>query len=89
MRLDTTVIEEHEQFWKQGKPVEESSNLPDADELREALEELCEDLKLARIILFIDEAAHVFVPEQQREFFTLMRDLRSHELQLRLLCTRV
>ena len=81
--IDTAVIEEHEQFWKQGKPVEESSNLPDADELREALEELCEDLKLARIILFIDEAAHVFVPEQQREFFTLMRDLRSPRVAIK------
>ena len=28
-------------------------------------------------VLFIDEAAHVFLPQQQREFFTLFRDLRS------------
>jgi len=49
-----------------------------ADELKEALEDLCDELKIDRFILLIDEAAHIFSPENQRQFFTLFRDLRSH-----------
>ena len=75
--IDETVVREYEEFWKQGEKVQRASDLPDVDELREAVEDLCCELGLARIVLFIDEAAHVFIPEQQRQFFTLMRDLRS------------
>jgi hypothetical protein len=42
------------------------------------LEDLTDELRITRIILLIDEAAHIFVPEKQRQFFTLFRDLRSH-----------
>ncbi|MGV0154397.1 hypothetical protein ACSW29_13765 [Rhodococcus sp. GB-02] len=77
LNIDDTVVKEFEEFWKQDEEVQRASDLPDADELREAIEDLCEDLGVARIVLFIDEAAHVFIPEQQRQFFTLMRDLRS------------
>ena len=75
--IDETVVREYEEFWKQGEKVQRASDLPDVDEWREAVEDLCSELGLARIVLFIDEAAHVFIPEQQRQFFTLMRDLRS------------
>ncbi|PXX77462.1 hypothetical protein, partial [Rivihabitans pingtungensis] len=34
-------------------------------------------LGLRRINVLFDEAAHIFRPEQQRQFFTLFRDLRS------------
>lgn len=55
-------------------------DIPDAlstDDLKEAVEEICTSLNIERINLFIDEAAHVFSPKQQRAFFTLFRDLRS------------
>lgn len=51
--------------------------VPGPDELKDAIEDLCRSEKIDRIVLLIDEAAHVFVPAQQRQFFTLMRDLRS------------
>lgn len=75
--LDQLVVDQLEQFWTSPDDESASRALPDADELREALDDLCAELALRRIVLFIDEAAHVFIPEQQRQFFTLMRDLRS------------
>lgn len=75
--LDQQVVNEFEQFWNSGDDDQAATRLPDPDELREALDDLCVELNLTRITLFIDEAAHVFIPEQQRQFFTLMRDLRS------------
>ena len=41
------------------------------------VEDMCIDLKIKRIVCFIDEAAHIFIPEQQRQFFTLFREIRS------------
>lgn len=76
--LDDRLVTEREQkFWKQGTPIEDASALTDTEELRQAIEDLCDDYEIDRVVLLIDEAAHVFVPNQQRQFFTLMRDLRS------------
>lgn len=44
---------------------------------QEIIEELCESNNIDRILIFFDEACHNFIPYQQREFFTLFRDLRS------------
>lgn len=44
---------------------------------QEIIEELCEQNNIDRIVIFFDEACHNFIPYQQREFFTLFRDLRS------------
>lgn len=71
------IEEEFEYSWKNPDQVVDVSVVPDADSFREAIEDICGALGLKRIALFIDEAAHVFVPQQQREFFTLFRDLRS------------
>lgn len=51
--------------------------------LTDLLEDLCEGTRLQRIVLLVDEAAHVFIPEQQRQFFTLMRDVRSPYLSVK------
>ncbi|WP_157937160.1 hypothetical protein [Geodermatophilus chilensis] len=75
--LDERVEEHFEQFWESGEALADARRVPDPDSLRDALADLCEDLSLSRITLLVDEAAHVFIPEQQRQFFTLMRDLRS------------
>jgi hypothetical protein len=52
------------------------------EDFKEAIDELCVDLNLSRISIFIDEAAHILIPEQQRVFFTLFRDLRSPRMTL-------
>lgn len=51
--------------------------LPDIEDVKEAIQEICTENNLDRIYFFFDEAAHVFRPEQQRQFFNLFKDLRS------------
>jgi DNA-binding Lrp family transcriptional regulator len=53
------------------------SALPDIEDVKEAIETICEENSLDRVYLFFDEAAHVFRPDQQRQFFNLFKDLRS------------
>lgn len=86
--LDTTVqptrVEQiatafEESYKNPGKAVD-SGFLPDVDDVKNALEDLARDLGISRFCLLIDEAAHIFVPSQQRQFFTLFRDLRAHFL---------
>ena len=72
------VADQYENSWRHpGDPID-GSEIPTIDHLKEALEDLTSELKLKRFVLLIDEAAHIFVPEQQRQFFTLFIDLRSH-----------
>lgn len=52
-------------------------DIPDVRRFRDAVEEICEEVGIRRIYLFFDEAVHIFRQEQQRQFFTLFRDLRS------------
>lgn len=52
-------------------------SLPDIEDIKEAIQSICEDNGINRIFFFFDEAAHVFRPEQQRQFFSLFKDLRS------------
>lgn len=52
-------------------------SLPDIEDIREAISTICEENELDRVVFFFDEAAHVFRPEQQRQFFSLFKDLRS------------
>jgi len=42
--------------------------------------QLIKDFKLERIVLFFDEAAHVFSHEQQEKFFTLFKALRNPQI---------
>ncbi|MHC3994609.1 ORC-CDC6 family AAA ATPase [Thiomicrolovo sp. ZZH C-3] len=53
------------------------SALPDIEDVKEAIQTICEENSLERVVFFFDEAAHVFRPEQQRQFFNLFKDLRS------------
>lgn len=52
-------------------------SLPDIEDVKEAIEAICQENGLERIFFFFDEAAHVFRPEQQRQFFSLFKDMRS------------
>lgn len=56
----------------------DASAVPSIEEFRDAFEDLSERLNISRFCFLIDEAAHIFLPEQQRQFFTMFRDLRSH-----------
>lgn len=80
-KLERSALEEvtelFESSWKNPGTEIDDSSVPSLDSFINVVQDLCEELDIARIILFIDEAAHVFYPQQQREFFTLFRDLRS------------
>lgn len=75
-----TIANQYESSWRSPSVEPNPTAIPSVDILKEALEDLGEELEISRFALFIDEAAHIFVPEQQRQFFTLFRDLRSHVL---------
>lgn len=66
-----------EDSWRSPKATIERDQIPNVDQLKEALEDVCVSFNLRRVNVFIDEAAHVLLPRQQRAFFTLFRDLRS------------
>lgn len=60
-----------------GKGKVDDSAIPSIEDFRDAVDDICEELEIRRINVLFDEAAHIFRPEQQRQFFTLFRDLRS------------
>jgi len=66
-----------EQSWQAPGSSVDVSALPSVEVFKEAVEDICAQLRISRFTVFIDEAAHIFLPEQQRQFFTLFRDLRS------------
>jgi hypothetical protein len=71
------VADKYENSWKNPEDPILITSIPSMDNFKDAIEEICEDLNIKRINLLIDEAAHIFRPEQQRQFFTLFRDMRS------------
>jgi hypothetical protein len=77
----TTAVEEiaraYEESWRSPGAVVDSSAVPDVEDFKDAIEDLCAELGVKRFCCLFDEAAHIFRPEQQRQFFTLFRDLRS------------
>jgi hypothetical protein len=70
------IVKVFEESYK-GNVALDVSSLPDIEDVKEAIESICEENSLDRLYLFFDEAAHVFRPEQQRQFFNLFKDLRS------------
>ncbi|RZK43430.1 MAG: hypothetical protein EOO90_03720 [Pedobacter sp.] len=71
-----SIVKDFEQSYK-GVDIINIDMLPDIEDVKEAIESICRDNNLDRIYFFFDEAAHVFRPEQQRQFFSLYKDLRS------------
>lgn len=51
--------------------------MKDIDYFIDVIESLCETYQIERIVMFFDEVCHNFNPFQQREFFSVFRDLRS------------
>lgn len=50
--------------------------LKELDYFKALIEDICEACEIERIVLLFDEACHNLIPLQQREFFTMFRDLR-------------
>jgi len=71
------VSNNYENSWRNSDNEIPIESIPSIDDFKDAIQEICEDLGVKRINLLIDEAAHIFRPEQQRQFFTLFRDLRT------------
>ena len=77
-RLYKLVCEYETSYRTPESPAPDASKVPSVEMFREFVEDACEAWKIERVVFLIDEAAHVFRPAQQRQFFTLFRDLRSH-----------
>lgn len=71
------IATQFEDSWRQPGCSISTVGLPTVDDFKNVLEDLCESVRIDRVVFLIDEAAHIFRPEQQRQFFTLFRDLRS------------
>jgi len=71
------ICNQYQESWKSPDVTIDDSIIPSIDEFLEIVEDLCFEFELKRFVVYIDEAAHIFIPEQQRQFFTLFRDLRS------------
>ncbi|MFJ9211055.1 hypothetical protein [Streptomyces sp. NPDC102264] len=78
-----TLWKSLEDAWKSDSAPVEANSVIDPEMIKDAVEDLCDQAGVSRIVLLIDEAAHVFIPEQQRQFFTVMRDLRSPYLSVK------
>lgn len=77
------LVTKLEEAWKHSEAFEQIDSQIDPEMIKDAVEDLCDIAGVRRMVLLIDEAAHVFIPEQQRQFFTLMRDLRSPYLSVK------
>lgn len=51
--------------------------IDDIDFIKEIIKTFCVKFSISKVIFFFDEACHNFIPRQQREFFSMFRDLRS------------
>lgn len=71
------IADAYENSWQNSSTEIDITGLPKVENFIDAIEEICDELNIKRINLLIDEAAHIFRPEQQRQFFTLFRDLRT------------
>ncbi|MHC1682281.1 MAG: hypothetical protein AB6733_04950 [Clostridiaceae bacterium] len=60
-----------------GLNVNTISVLNEVDYFNEIINEICLKFKIKRIVILFDEPCHSFIPFQQREFFTLFRELRT------------
>lgn len=72
-----SIVQKFEVTYKNPSQKIDISSLPELNDIMDAIEEVCSDNDVDRIVLFFDESAHVFRPEQQRQFFTLFRDLKT------------
>lgn len=60
-----------------GRPDAMASDELTPSQVQQLLEELGRETGQRRVVLLLDDAAHAFASEQQREFFEIFRELRS------------
>ncbi|WP_314923625.1 ORC-CDC6 family AAA ATPase [Mogibacterium diversum] len=79
-----------EQSWREKKIIERSEIIEilgidelnfkivdDIDFIKNIIKTFCEKFSIKKVIFYFDEACHNFIPKQQRDFFSMFRDLRS------------
>ncbi len=71
------LTERYEDSYRTPNASIDATAVPSVEDFKDAIEDICRERDISRIAIFFDEAAHIFRPEQQRQFFTLFRDLRS------------
>ncbi len=71
------LIIEFEDSWKGGSQGIDTTDLPSIDDFKESVEDICEEAGVDTVNFYIDEAAHILRPAQQRQFFSLYRDINS------------
>lgn len=76
------LIEKLERSWKKDVVAEEPTTpfVDDIDYFKHLIHSICTELNIKSIVFLFDEACHNFLPKQQREFFTLFRDLRDSKI---------
>lgn len=72
------IAQAYEDSYRKPSEIIDASAIPSIEDFKDAFEDLSDRLRIDRFCFLIDEAAHIFLPEQQRQFFTMFRDLRSH-----------
>lgn len=70
----------YEDSWRGVDSKIDTAIIPSVEDLKDSIEDICEEHGISRICVLFDEAAHVFRPEQQRDFFNMFRDLRSSKV---------
>lgn len=74
----TKLVAEFEGSWKSNQIHNiDANHLPSVDDFKNSIEDICEESGIEIVNFFIDEAAHILRPAQQRQFFSLYRDLNS------------
>ena len=71
------LVTVYEESWKKPNAAVDASVVPSVEDFKDAIEEICAARSIKRICVLFDEAAHCLRLDQQRQFFTLFRDLRS------------
>jgi hypothetical protein len=74
------IAEEFEISYKRQGSSVDTTSVPKVEQFKDAIEDICRALEIKRFNVLFDEAAHIFRPEQQRQFFTLFRDLRASRI---------
>lgn len=78
--LETGDIEDNTKLKTESPSLELSRILDNPGSFKKFLKTLIDDFQLSRIVLFFDEAAHVFSHSQQEKFFTLFKSLRDPQI---------
>jgi len=71
------IMQAYQDSYRSNKTNLTIEDIPDVRQFKDAVQEICGEAGIRRVYLLFDEAVHVFRQEQQRQFFTLFRDLRS------------